>query len=148
MKIRPIKYGEMKACEALVAAQWGNDAGDRCYWQALEMFKGGPYAPTFYAATPDNSDDMIGFAAMRPMMLMPNSFEFIWIVVDAQHQRRGVGEALTKHRLEEVKKAGGTLVHLVTQKYVFFSKQGFHLVETYSDGWILMAKRLGLVTMV
>jgi predicted N-acetyltransferase YhbS len=149
MIIRDLKYGEMKQCEILVRENWGIDAADRAHDQMLEMFKGGPYAPHFYVADIGSSivgAGIIGFAGFAPDMMMNGSYDLIFVVVHSAYQGHGAGRALTEARIAEIRKRGGTMVSLMTQKPEFFRKFGFRALDVH-DGWCLMNRKLATVRM-
>lgn len=141
MLVRDLKYGEINKCAMLVLSNWGPDAADRSVMQMLKYFEGGDYAPHFYVA---ENLGIIGFSAFCPSMKMRDSYDLIWIAVHRDYQGKGVGRALTQVRLDEIKRRGGSLVSLVTQKPKFFEGFGFKKVDDL-DEWCLMTRKLSPV---
>jgi ribosomal protein S18 acetylase RimI-like enzyme len=150
--IREMMYHEMPACCALVRDNWGDEAADRARGQMIEYFKGGAYAPVFYVAEagasvaggPIAGTGMYkvgGFAAFCPSMLMKDAYDLIWIAIDKRDQARGIGRRLTNHRLAEIRKRGGRIVSLMTQKPDYFARFGFE-VALEMDSWHLMVLKL------
>lgn len=152
MHIRKPKYGEIdNFCCPLVAENWGIEAADRCRDQMVEYFKGGPYAPVFCIAdigdplSRDYQSMPVGFAAYQPSMRMKGSYDLIWIAVHLGFKTLGVGKKLTEWRIEEIKKRGGQMIELVTQKPDYFSKFGFFKLHHLGNEWYLMLKLLKTV---
>ncbi len=139
---------DMHFCTSLVHMNWGFEAADRCQHQMTEHFKGGPFAPVFCIA--DIGDPLsrdyvsmpVGFAAYQPSMKMKGSFDLIWIAVHPLYQGHGAGVALTEWRINEIKKRGGQMIELVTQKPHYFSKFGFFKLHHLGNEWYLMLKLL------
>lgn len=146
MIIRPMKYIEIDQCCHLVLQNWGPTAADRACLQMHEAFRNdGEYAPVFAVA--DLCDGpgepmIIGFCAYEPSMLMKGAFNLIWIAVHPHYQGHGAGKALTEWRLDRIKKRGGQMVTLVTQKPDYFSKFGFFKLHHVGNEWYLMLKLL------
>jgi N-acetylglutamate synthase-like GNAT family acetyltransferase len=144
--IREMRRGEIDECVALVYANWGQIAASRCRRQALETFRGGDYAPVFYVYT-DPRGDIAGFAAIEPVMLAPSAFNFIWLVIRDDYQKLGAGRELTEYRIAEVRRRGGTMIQLVTQKPAYFRKFGFFTQDDLGYDWVLMMRHLKTMVM-
>lgn len=144
VEIRDMKYGDIAKCEAIVRAEWGDTAADRAQRQMLRMFTTvhRPDAPHFYVA--DLNGEVIGFSAFEPTSLMKDTYDLIWIALNPSAQGIGLGTGLLEVRLDEIKRRGGKLVCLMTEKPGFFRKFGFRTIEKF-DGWHLMILKLGKV---
>lgn len=144
MFVRAPKYSEIDLCCNLVLINWGVEAADRCRQQMIEYFKGGDYAPVFCVLDIGDGVDgpIVGFAAYQPSMKMKGSFDLIWIAVHPHYQGRSAGKVLTEWRINEIKKRGGQMIELVTQKPAFFSKFGFFKLHHLGNDWYLMLKLL------
>jgi N-acetylglutamate synthase-like GNAT family acetyltransferase len=143
MIIRPMKSADVKACLSLVHANWGFEAALRAEDQMSVYFDNdgrlNDYAPRFIVATLDGGE-FLGFAAYEANMLMKGSFALIWIAVHPAYQKSGAGRALTEYRLDEIRKRGGQMVTLVTQKPDYFGKFGFFKLHHIGNEWYLMLK--------
>jgi GNAT superfamily N-acetyltransferase len=144
MFIRPPNHGgDLNFCCGLVAKNWGAEAADRCTAQFVESFNDGPYAPVFCILDIEVAGaGPIGFAAYQPSMKMKGSFDLIWIAVHDQYKGGGAGKALTEWRIDDIKKRGGQMIELVTQKPDYFAKFGFISVYHLGNQWYLMLKLL------
>jgi N-acetylglutamate synthase-like GNAT family acetyltransferase len=77
---------------------------------------------------------------------MKDVWDFIWINIRQECQWQGIGRALTNHRVEEVLKADGRAIHLMTESPRFFEYWGFRVLRNYMDeGWKLVSLQLGSV---
>lgn len=146
MIIRDLRYGEIGACTRLVTNEWGDTTGDRAMQQMIEMFRMLPSQdpPHFYVAEDSMSGEIVGFAGFKATMRMKGDYDLIWICLTPKAQGNGIGSALTVVRLDEIKRRGGKLVSLMTQKPGYFERFGF-LKHGVFDGWSLMIKQLGKV---
>ncbi len=138
MIIRSMECPDIRACLHLVRENWDAVSVERAEEQMYEYFRGGKYAPKFFVA--DNAADMgvVGFAAYQRSMRMHGAFDLIWLVVDRRCRSAGVGEALTNHRVNEIRKLGGANVTLVTQKPRYFNRFGFITVAELGNDWVEM----------
>jgi GNAT superfamily N-acetyltransferase len=143
MIIRPPTADDVGFCCDLAAENWDFATADRCHLQLIESFKKGPYSPVFGIA--DIGPGPIGFAAFAPSMLMKGAFDQIWLLVHPQYRGSGAGKALINWRLDEIKKRGGQMVLLMTQKPDYFSKFGFFKLHHTGNEWYLMLKLLTAV---
>lgn len=148
---RATEIGDFKFCSDLVMENWGFEPAQRCEGQFAETYGESDYAPVFCIA--DLSDPLsrgyapmpIGFAAYQPSMKMKGSFDLIWIAVHRQYQAHGAGKVLTEWRINDIKKRGGQMIELVTQKPGYFSKFGFFKLHHLGNEWYLMLKLLAKV---
>jgi len=144
MHVRPFgKNGDLDFCSDLVMQNWGPVAADRCVSQAVESYNDTPWTPKFCVAEIDMGP--VGFAAYQPSMKMKGSFDFIWIAVHPQYQKHKVGTALTDWRIADIKRRGGQMIELVTQKPDYFSRFGFFKLHHLGNEWYLMLKLLANV---
>jgi GNAT superfamily N-acetyltransferase len=143
--VREMLYGEHHMACDLVRENWGEPAAERALMQMGEYFRGGPYAPRFFVADrPNGGKALAGFAAYAPTMLMNGDYDLIWLTVTADLQWAGIGSALTRHRIAEVRRAGGSTIKLSTQKPKYFARFGFRVVHEW-DSWHLMVLQLETV---
>lgn len=151
MHIRQMEDSEIGQCAHLVLTNWGAVAADRMVEQAIEGLKGGKYAPKFFVADVGNVRErvgIIGFAAYQRTMRMHGSFDLIWLAVHGDYQGKGVGDALTWHRLDEIKKHPDAMnVSLVTQKPKYFNRFGFTTAAHLGNDWVEMSLILKLAGM-
>lgn len=145
MIIRDLKYKDLPACAMLVENEWGCETAERAHLQMIEMFRmtEAQLPPQFYVCE-SIEGDIIGFAGFKATMLMHNEYDLIWIAISPKAQGLGIGKALTKTRLDEIKRRGGTLVALMTEKPNYFLQFGFTVSRVF-DGWHLMHLQLGKV---
>lgn len=136
------QYSDMDTCVSLVRENWGDVSADRCWTQFIEYFKGGEYAPKFFTAEHDATDEIAGFCALRKTMMMHGFWEFIWVAIKEGHQGKGLGTLLTEYRLDYVRENDGTSVLLVTQKPEFFNRFGFLTDRDHGNGWMAMSCQL------
>lgn len=146
MIIRDLKYKDLPTCAMLVEKEWGCEAAERAHQQMLEMFRltEAQKPPHFYVAEDSMTGEIIGFAGFEYTMLMKDNYNLIWIAISPKAQGLGLGKALTAQRLNEIKRRGGTLVALMTQKPNYFLQFGFEVTRVF-DGWHLMHLQLGKV---
>jgi GNAT superfamily N-acetyltransferase len=139
-----MRYSEALYCSTLVGDNWGAEARLRARDQMAAYFDGGDYAPVFVVADATVTDikEIAGFGAFQPSMKMKGSYDLIWLAVDKRYQEHGVGRALTEWRIEEIKRRGGQMIELVTQKPEYFSKFGFFKLHHLGNEWYLMLKLL------
>lgn len=147
MFVRRMLPHELHLCAALVRSEWGQAAVERYMLQADSYFEGGLYAPKFVVADigdgPSSPGPFAGFAAYAPSMRMNGAYDLIWIVVHPHYQKHKVGTLLTEYRIDEIRKAGGQTIELVTQKPDYFARFGFAKVAPpLGNGWFLMLKLL------
>jgi ribosomal protein S18 acetylase RimI-like enzyme len=144
MNIRLMRYSEALYCSSLVGENWGAEAQLRARDQMAEYFNGGHYAPVFVVADATVTDikEIAGFGAYQPSMKMKGSYDLIWLTVNEKYRGGGAGTALTEWRIEDIKKRGGQMIELVTQKPDYFSKFGFFKLHHLGNEWYLMLKLL------
>jgi predicted N-acetyltransferase YhbS len=147
MHIRKMEDNEIGQGAHLALTNWGAVAADRMVEQAIEGLKGGKYAPKFFVADVGDVRErvgIIGFAAYQRSMRMHGAFDLIWLAVHEQYQGKGVGTALTKFRIEEIKKqhADAVNISLVTQKPEYFGRFGFMRVVHLGNDWVEMVRIL------
>jgi len=142
MIIRKVQSYDIPQIYHLLYEEWGIDVADRIIAEVNDAFELGTFKPHYYVAMDGNF--MLGFAGFVPSHILHGVYELNGIVVTKAYKRTGVGSALTKKRLEEIKKLSGTLIILMTKQVDFFSKYGFDIVADY-DGWVLMIKKLGVI---
>lgn len=155
MKISLMRDNEIPQCAMLVQDNWGPVAADRFMEQAYIGMGNGKYAPKFFVAhlfdDPTNNTEqrgIIGFAAYQRTMRMHGAFDLIWLAVHEQYQGKGVGDALTWHRLDEIKKNADAMnVSLVTQKPKYFNRFGFTTAAHLGNDWVEMSLILKLAGM-
>lgn len=146
MTIRDLTFEDIAQCADLAGVNWGPEAKARARDQMLEMFKGGKHAPHFYVACSEVQPDIVlGFSGFRPSWVMRDAYDLIWIAVLKRAQGIGLGRLLTETRMSEIKRRGGAMVSLVTQKPEFFWRFGFGTIFRLDDGWMLMMNKLSPV---
>ena len=104
-------------------------------------------AAALLRATPlYNSSDVWGFAGMMPSWIMRGILDFIWVNIRKDYQGEGIGHELMDHRIQEVRKADGRAIHLMTRSPSYFERRGFSVSRNYGgEGWTLMTLQLGPV---
>lgn len=144
VSIRELQYEDIRVCTEIVGAEWGSSTADRACKQLMEKFTLAPIhnPPQFYVAV--SGDKIIGFAGFEATSLMNGAYDLIWIALTPEAQGKGVGSELTRVRLAEIKRRGGTMVSLMTEKPGYFERFGFQAVALF-DGWHLMVKKIGKV---
>lgn len=139
--IRKMKYSDLTSCANIVGKEWGPAAEERAHFQMLETFTLRPAdAPTFFVATHDFSARVIGFAGIKQSTLMNGFYDVIWIGIEDQHRKFGIGRALMTHCIEAVDRYGGSMLSGMTQKPEFFQKLGFYPLKHFNDGWTIVMR--------
>jgi len=62
----------------------------------------------------ESEGELIGYACYGPVACTQGSYDLYWIVVDKNHQRRGVGRALLRRTEREIARRGGRRVYIET----------------------------------
>jgi len=62
----------------------------------------------------ESGEKLIGYACYGPIACTQGSYDLYWIVVDKNHQRRGVGRALLRRAEREIARRGGRRVYIET----------------------------------
>lgn len=141
-QIRNLNYDDILECREIVASHWGDKVANNAAIELNEMFGAARWPPLYHVATID--DKVVAFSGFRSSWIMSGVYELIWINVAKEHGGKGIGKALTQHRLDYLEKIGASLVLLMTQKPDFFIQFGFNSIAIF-DGWCLMTKQLNPV---
>jgi ribosomal protein S18 acetylase RimI-like enzyme len=141
--IRDMRPEDIEDCCNIIQYHWGRDIALSARGELEEMFlSNSKWPPHYYVAEEGNK--ILGFGGFRSSWLMSNTFELIWINVAPEARGKGIGEALTWHRLAEIRRRGGNLILLMTQKPSYFEYFQFQTVATF-DGWCLMVNQFDTV---
>lgn len=141
MIIRDMSVQDIDACHRITRQNWNEEIAYQARQEMAAMFSEEYGRPHFFVAQHSRSNSIMGYAGMRPSWIMSGVFEFIWINVDINYRKSGVGKVLTDRRLKEVEWRGGSMVMLMTQSPQFFRKFGFVGIDT-EDDWVLMKKKI------
>jgi GNAT superfamily N-acetyltransferase len=142
--IRDLHRDDILACQMIVAEHWGWPVATHAGLEMGEMFCHSLWPPYYYVVEDDRG--IVGFAGFKASWVMSNTYELIWVNVATRALGNGVGRMLTQKRLDEIKRRGGALVTLMTQKPLFFAKFGFRSLANF-DGWELMVRQIAPVTL-
>lgn len=145
MIIRPMQDNEIVLASYMALDNWGPASADRMCAQAMLGLRGGAYDPKFFVA--DIGEGIVGFSAYQRSMRMLGSYDLIWLAVHPTYQARGVGVALTWHRIDKIKELGGQSISLVTQKPKYFGRFGFMTACHLGNDWVEMVCQLKLASM-
>ncbi len=149
--IREAWITDRKALKELVRINFGDGPAERFLSEFGHAFvKMWDWPPQYFVYEIDGK--AVGFAGMMPSWIMNGIWDFIWINVHPDHHGKGIGKALTEYRIQMVKNAGGTAIHLVTREVEFFERLGFTPAQDYYTGddtpsWVLMTMQLGPVSL-
>jgi len=141
VRIRDMEANDIIDCIKIVEENWDKEIGIQAYREMWEMFISNSIWPPHYYVATDQNGKILGFAGFKSTWLMSNTFELIWVNISKDAQRQSIGTFLTNVRLEEIKKRGGNLVLLMSQKPTFFERFGFKSVQNL-DGWHLMTYKM------
>lgn len=139
--IRDLATRDGRAVWNIAYDNWGAVAADRAAEQMAECFQISRYAPRFFVAE-DQGNNVVGFAAYQRSMRMHGAFDLIWLAVAESARNSGIGGALTAHRIAEIKKQGGSVISLVTQRPAYFRRFGFGVAAYYGHDWVEMVRVL------
>lgn len=145
MLIRDLRPEDIRDCVHIVQYHWGIEIAQQAGWELEEMFTSNSRWPPHYYVVEDKGV-IAGFGGFKSAWMMSNTFELIWVNVAPEAMGRGIGRMLTWHRLAEIRRRGGNLVLLMTQKPAFFEKFQFQTV-CYFDGWALMVNQFAPVSL-
>ncbi len=88
----------------------------------------------------ESEGQVVGYACYGPIACTQGSYDLYWIVVDKNHQRRGVGRALLRRAEREIARRGGRRVYIETssrQQYAptraFYQRSGYCAEAVLSD---------------
>jgi len=146
MMIRDLRPDDIAACIEIVCSNWGDEVAAKATLEMNHAFLSGMVWPPIYFVAEENGK-ICGFAGMMQSWIMHGVWDFIWINISREHQMKGLGRALTEHRIAEVKRRGGSLIHLMTKRVGFFEKMGFRRIVTYGDDncWSMMTYQLNMI---
>lgn len=144
MYIRDLRPEDIEDCKNIVQYYWGIEIACQAMWELEEMFTSNSKWPPHYYVV-EEGKSILGFGGFKSAWLMSNAFELIWVNVCPWARGRGIGSLLMTKRLEEIRRRGGNMVLLMTQKTAFFEKFGFKVVANL-DGWELMLQQLAPVS--
>jgi N-acetylglutamate synthase-like GNAT family acetyltransferase len=96
--------------------------------------------PRFILA--EENKKIIGFAGYSNTGFDDEIFGLFWINVHPDHRNRGIGKALTKFRIEEIKKIGGKIILSTTRKTWHLERFGFTKDSSLSQNYYLMKLEL------
>lgn len=88
----------------------------------------------------DRDGRTLGYACYGPIPLTAQSYDLYWIVVDKEHQRRGIGRLLLEKSEELVRQSGGRRIYVETSgraQYAptrdFYLRLGYRLDALLKD---------------
>lgn len=97
----------------------------------------------------------VGYACYGPIACTIGSFDLYWIVVDAQHQRRGWGHLLLREAERQINAQGGRKIYIETSSRAqyaptraFYQRAGYEVAAVIDDFYaegdskVLLAKTL------
>lgn len=110
-----------------------------------DRFTQGAAASGYYFITCRAAGRPVGFACYGPRPLTQGTFDLYWIVTDPTAQQRGVGRALLRRTVQEVRALGGYLLVAETSGRApyaparrFYERTGFdlaaHIADFYEPG--------------
>lgn len=137
-----MEKSDIFACQKIVQRNWGDKIADRFIDESWHAFYTNvKWPPKYFVYESDGK--VVGFAGMMWSWIMTGVMDFIWINVEPEHQKIGIGKMLTEHRIRECKRSSDvSLIHLMTQKPAFFYKMGFGVTKLYHGDWTLMSLQL------
>lgn len=144
--LRELEIEDVFQCQDIVQSHWGDKVSVQAVAEMLEMFSKSRWPPHYYVAVDNEDGKILGFAGFKDAWLMTNAFELIWINVRKGLEGLGIGQALTKRRIQEIERRNGSFILLMTQKTKFFEKFGFKTLVNM-DGWELMLKQISPISL-
>lgn len=82
----------------------------------------------------------MGFASYGRVPLTESSYDLYWIVVDPDHQRRGVGSRLIERVEHEIRQRRGTQLYVETSSQpshgaarIFYERRGYRRAAVFPD---------------
>lgn len=150
MIIRPMREEDIPHCHRIVEENWNKEIADHAQLEMRDAFYSHSlWPPKYYVAVDPEADQdgekvILGFAGYRRSWMMSNTYELVWINVAWWAQKQGIGRKLTEARIQDIRRIGGTMIMLMTQKSLFFEKFGFKMLANYDD-WKLMVATFGQI---
>lgn len=142
INVRPIKVKDVDACYKIVRANFTSEVAGRFLDEIGQLWTDMSFPPIYYVAEMDNA--VVGFAGMIESWLLYRVWDFVWINVNKDYQKAGVGKALMEHRINEVIRCDGRTIHLMSRHPAYFEKFGFTVSKDYG-AWKFMHRQLGIV---
>jgi N-acetylglutamate synthase-like GNAT family acetyltransferase len=137
--IRRLRNDDISACQEIVRTNWNDEIALRFREEVDHVLTNMAWPPIYFVAEEDGV--IVGFAGMMESWLMEGVWDFIWINVHIDHHGKGIGKALTKHRINEVIFRGGAAIHLMTRQPEYFEQFDFAISHSYVGGWYLMIRQ-------
>lgn len=146
MLIRPLRSFDILQCVEIVKLTFANpEVAEREFWELSDSLKFPILDAHHYVAHADGA--LVGFAGFIKSRKMHRQYDFTFLAARPDYQGKGIGRALTEHRISEIARRNGTLIELTTRVPTWFAHNfGFEVTRSYGE-WTSMAKQLGDVSL-
>ena len=132
MIIRKMRRSETSTASRLAGINFSQNYRRRCKREVDAMFLNYESKPIYFVA--EEGEKMAGFAGYVQSWMDYEFYEIFWVNVLQEHRERGIGTALVKKIISEIKTdRGARFVLLTTHNPEFYRKIGFHTLFGYGD---------------
>ncbi len=145
MRIRLLKREDIPKARGIVWMNYNTDYSQRAGRELLDMFGEGAIRPTYLVA--EENHKVLGFAGFIQAWMDYDIYEIFWVNVVPDQQGRGIGKALVKRVIREIKKNANARMIILTAHEAsrlprYYWRFGFSALCEFGNGYHLMHLKL------
>src|SRR3989338_9313113 len=140
MKIRLLRRQDISSACRIIQQNYSVRFAKQARLELLEMFGRSPIKPRYVVATIDNK--IVGLAGFTQAWMDYSVYEIFWVNVAPAYQKQGIGSALIRHVINQIKRKKPRIVLLTTTLPKIYSREfKFKLLSHLTNGYWLMGSK-------
>ena len=137
MKIRLLRRQDISWVCGIIQQNYSVRFAKQARLELLEMFGRSPIKPRYFVATIDNK--IVGLAGFTQAWMDYSVYEIFWVNVAPAYQKQGIGSALIRHVINQIKQKKPRMILLTTTLPKLYSQQfNFKRFTRLANGYWLM----------
>lgn len=126
MRIRLLRQKDISAATKIVTQNYSHRYGRIAEGELNAMFRNNVGSPSYVVA--EERGKIIGFAGFVQSWMDFHVYHIFWVNVDPQYQNRGIGTALVKRSIQEIKRKRGedkkaAMILITTTSPAYYKKR-------------------------
>ena len=139
MKIRKMKPGDIRTASKIVGLNYTKEYQRSSRTEMEAMFKKYVIRPQYIVA--EDNGKIVGLGGYTQSWMDYHVYTIFWVNVLPQEQRKGIGHALVKKIIENIKKENAKLILLSTDKPEYYSRnfKFKKMIKVKNSKYVLMS---------